>query len=81
MQLNVNDFVKESLKIKGSIDVKKSTANKLKELEKNGVQIGMLLAGILEDLDLDGMLKSLKSDDAETDENVSVNTHGNSGLN
>ena len=60
MLLNVNDFVKESLKIKGTIDIKKETSQKLKELEKNGVQIGLLLAGILEDLDLDGMLNSLR---------------------
>lgn len=69
MQLNVNEFVKESLKLKGSIDVKKTTAESLKELEKNGVNVSLLLAGILDSMDLKSMIKSLKSDDENHEKN------------
>jgi len=55
MQLNVSEYIKESIKLKGGIDVKKSTAEKLKTLEKNGVQINLLLAGILDGLDYKNM--------------------------
>jgi hypothetical protein len=81
MALNVNDFVKESLKVKGSIDVKRSTAEKLKQLEKNGVQIGLLIAGLLEDLDLDGMLKSLENEDAQSGYEVREKSHSDNGVN
>lgn len=81
MALNVNDFVKESLKVKGSIDVKRSTAEKLKQLEKNGVQIGLLIAGLLENLDLDGMLKSLENEDAQSASETSEKSYSDSGVN
>jgi hypothetical protein len=81
MALNVNDFVKESLKVKGSIDVKRSTAEKLKQLEKNGVQIGLLIAGLLENLDLDGMLKSLENEDDKSGDEVSEKSYSDSGVN
>lgn len=61
--ITIEEYIKESLKIKGSIDVKKSTAEKLKILEKNGVQINLLLAGILDGLEYEEIFNSLNITD------------------
>lgn len=67
MKIDVNEFVKESLKIKGTIDVKKSTAENLKLLEKSGVQINLLLAGILDGLNFKEMLEEVNPEDIESE--------------
>lgn len=50
---------KETIKLKDGIDVKKSTANSIKLLEKKGVQINLLLAGILDGLDYEEINNSI----------------------
>jgi hypothetical protein len=45
------------------------------------VQIGLLIAGLLEDLDLDGMLKSLENEDAQSGDEVSEKSYSDSGVN
>jgi len=59
--ISIEEYIKESLKIKGTIDVKKSTSEKLKKLEKKGVQVNLLLAGILDGLDYEEMFSKLES--------------------
>ncbi len=63
--IEIGEYIKESLKIKGSVDVKKSTAIKLKELEKKGVQVNLLLAGILDGLEYEELISSVSSEDDE----------------
>ena len=73
--IQINEYIKETLKIKGTIDVKKSTVEMLKKLEKKGVQVNLLLAGILDDLDYDEMLKSLENDNGNKKDFSGVNPH------
>jgi len=74
MNVDVNNLVRESLKLKGSLDVKKDTAKKLKELEKKGVQINLLIVNLIENIDLDSMLDELSKNTKESNnEDGSVN--------
>ena len=66
MNVDVNNLVRESLKLKGSLDVKKDTAKKLKELEKKGVQINLLIVNLIENIDLDRMLNELSKNTKES---------------
>jgi hypothetical protein len=45
------------------------------------VQIGLLIAGLLENLDLDGMLKSLENEDDKSGDEVSEKSYSDSGVN
>ena len=71
-ELNVSKFVKESLKFKGSVDVNKTTAQKLKELEKKGVQINLMLAEILDGLDFESMFRELNGEEKNEEKNAAA---------
>lgn len=73
MMIDVNEFVRESLKIKGTIDVKRSTLENLKLLEKSGVQINLLLARILDGLDFKKMLQEINGNDNESESSSELN--------
>jgi len=73
MQVSAVKFVKESVKFKGNIDVKKTTAKRLKELEKKGVQINLLIADILDNLNYDEMFEELSSGEEKNAANSSEN--------
>ena len=73
MVLNVRNFIKETLKLKGSIDVNVETAKELKELEKEGMQTNLLIAELLNNLDYKAMRNGYKSD-ADLVENEELNS-------
>lgn len=65
MEVKIDNFIKVNYKVKGNIDIKESTAEKLKLLEKKGVQINLLIAGLLDSFDYEKALSKLSKDDNE----------------
>lgn len=80
MKIDLNKFRKESYKVKGNIDIDRATVLKLKEIEKKGVQVNLIIASMLEDLDLDDMLLELDNESSSSDkpnDKMSGDTHQN----
>lgn len=71
-KINVRDLVKETLKIKGTIDVNKKTAEDLKKLESCGVQSSVLIASILETYDLKSLIAEFENELESGNENSSL---------
>ena len=70
--INVKDLVKSTLKIKGTIDVSKSTENSLKKLESFGVQTNVLIATILDGYDLESFVSEFENESENSKKNESL---------
>ena len=70
-----------SLKIKGDIDVKKSTLESIKMIEKKGVKTNVLIGAILDGFDYDSVLKQLDENDKPEVENNGEASNENGGMN
>lgn len=63
MDMNIDNYMKVNYKIKGNIDINRTTASNIKELEKRGVQINLFIAGLLDNFNYEKTLNSLNSHD------------------
>lgn len=71
-KININEYIKETLKLKGNISVKSKTAESLALLEKQGLQVNLLIAGLLDDLDYESLIvdndETIEEEKKETNE-------------
>ena len=77
MDVNIDNFMKVNYKVKGNIDINISTAEQLKILEKKGVQINLLMAGLLDGFAYE---KAIKKIDGNSTENSFSDTNNESEL-